>query len=218
MKLFSAEATAALQSGDVMSVGAVKLATDTPVRVWGGFGTITLDGEVYEGIGDRGLVEVAGGSLGAAADGAQLTLSQVDPYIAATVDLAALRGVPVILWRLLFNGAGSRLLHPAVFLRGSVDKATRDDTIGGKGSIVVMVEGPARGLGRRSERMRSNADQQLIKPGDTGFSRVSYAGTKTIYWGGQPPARAGSAFGGSGPGTNPSIDTTLGRPFTREVI
>ncbi len=120
-----------------------------------------------------------------------MTLSGVDPEVVAQVDLQALRGVPVVLWRLLFNGSGSRLLHAAVFLRGSVDQVSTKETPGGTASIVVNVEGAARGLGRRSERMRTDADQRLIMPTDSGLKRVSYAGGKSIYWGGRPPERAG---------------------------
>lgn len=195
MKTFSAEATAALASGDVLTSGAVRLGLPEPVRFWGGYGPLVIDGEVFGGIGDRGLVEASGGSLGGTAQGAQLTLSGVDPDVVSQIDLQALRGVSVVLWRLLFNGAGSRLLHPAVFLRGRVDRVSTEETPGGTAAIIVDVEGAARGLGRRSERMRTDADQRLILPEDTGLKRVSYAGGKSIYWGGKPPERAGGIAG-----------------------
>lgn len=196
MKSFSAEAIAALKSGKVISVGAVYLGTATPVRLWGGHGPMVIDGQAFVGIGDAGLIEASGGALGGNAQGAQLTLSKVDPDVIARVDLGALRGVPVILWRLLFNGSGSQLLHASVFLRGRVDRASSNEIPGGTASLIIGVEGAARGLGRRLERMRTDADQRLIDPNDGSFRRVSYAGQKLVSWGGKPPERAGAAFGG----------------------
>lgn len=196
MKTFPSNAKAALRSGRITVSGAVRLATPAPVRLWGGYGPITLVGEAYQGVGDTGLVEVSAGALGTAEQGAQLTLSGVDPDIAGAVDQAALRGVGVVLWRLIFDGPGSTLLHAAPFLRGRVDKVDLTETSGGTSTLIVAVEGAARGLGRRSERMRTDADQRLISPTDSFFARVSYAGEKTIYAGGRPPERAGVLLGG----------------------
>ena len=66
---------------------------------------------------------------------------------------------------------------------------------GGTASITLEVESPGRGLGRRTGRIRSDADQRLIDPSDGGLSRVSYAGEKQLYWGGRRPAKAGQALG-----------------------
>lgn len=206
MKTFSAEAKAALASGDVLASGAVRIGVAPNVlRFWGGYGTLVIDGEAYVGVGDRGLVAASAGTVGGAETGAELRLSGVDPDVAAGLDLRGLRNQPVVLRRLIFNGAGSVLLHAAVFLRGRVDRAVSEDTPaeGGEGeslsiasSIVIGVEGAARGLGRRSERMRTDADQRLISATDTAFRRIAYAGEKTINWGGKPPVRSGSVFGG----------------------
>ena len=205
MKAFSPEAKAALKSGDVIVSGAVRIGTTPePILVWGGHGPVVLDGETYGGVGDRGLVSASSGTLGGQEQGAQLTLSGVDPDVIGGQDVAALRGKPVILWRLIFDGSGATLLHAAVFLRGRVDRASVEETPGGTSTLYLGIEGAARGLGRRSERMRSDADQRLIDPTDTSFRRVAYAAEKTIYFGGKPPIRAGQAFQGSGPGVTPA--------------
>lgn len=211
MKSFSAEAMAALRSGEATVSGAVRLGLVEPALFWGGHGPQVIAGEAYVGLGDSGLVSASSGTLGDAEQGASLILSGVDPDVAARVDLEALRGVSAVLRRLIFNGSGSVMLDARVFLRGRIDSASTEETPGGTATITLGVEGAVRGLGRRSERMRSDADQQLIAPGDTGFKRVSYAGSKVIYAGGKPPVRAATAFGGTGPGV---IDGTLGRPYT----
>ncbi|ADK99382.1 hypothetical protein [Brevundimonas subvibrioides] len=197
MKSFSAEALAALASGDVIVSGAVRFGLPTPALFWGGHGNQVLDGEVYVGLGDQGLIEAVGGTLGGQEQGITLTLSDVDPDVAARVDVPALRNVSVVIRRLIFNGSGSTLLHEGVWLRGRVDSATTEETPGGTSTLRLGIEGAARGLGRRSERMRSDADQRLILSTDGFFSRVAYAGEKTISWGGKPPARAATLMGGT---------------------
>lgn len=198
MKSYSTAALAALASGDAIVSGAVRIGTaPNLLRYWGGHGAWVIDGEAYIGIGDRGLVEASAGTLGGQETGAQIRLSGVDPDVISGLDLRALRRQPIVLWRLIFDGSGSQLLQASVFLRGRIDSAPVEETIGGTSAIVLGIEGAARGLGRRSERMRSDADQRLISPTDGGLRRIAFAGEKAIYWGGKPPQRSGQAFGAS---------------------
>lgn len=207
MKTFSAEALAAIGSGDVMTSGAVQLGREpNQVRLWGGYGVLAFSGVAYQGIGKRGLVNASGGSLGGSEQGAELTLSNVDPDVVGALNLKLMRGQPAVLWRLIFNGTGARLLHAEIFLRGRIDRAPVEETPGGEAIIRLGIEGPARGLGRRSERMRSDADQRLIDPTANGFAAVAYAGDKAINWGGKPPQRSGSAFGGVSPGQAAAVN------------
>lgn len=207
MKTFSAEALAAIASGDVLTSGAVQLGREpNQIRLWGGHGVIAFGGVAYLGIGKRGLVSASGGSLGGSEQGAELTLSNVDPDVVGQVNLKTLRGQPAVLWRLIFNGTGARLLHAEVFLRGRIDRAPKEETPGGEAIIRVGIEGPARGLGRRSERMRTDADQRMLDPTANGFAAVAYAGEKAINWGGKPPQRSGTAFGGVSPGQAAAIN------------
>ncbi len=194
MKILPPEALAALERGDAVVSAAVRIALDIPALFWGGFGPLTIAGEVYGGVGDRGVVSSTRGAIGTAEYKTELKLSGVDPDIAAAVDLRGLRGRGVVIRRLIFDSSGSILLADNVWLRGRVDLATLDETVGGTSALVVSVEGAVRGLGRRSERMRSDADQRLIDSADSGLRRVAYAGEKQIYWGGKVPARAGRLF------------------------
>lgn len=206
MKSFSAPALAALASGDNIVSGAVRIGVEpNALRFWGGNGTLVIGSEAFIGVGDRGLVSVSAGTLGGQEAGAEVRLSGVDPDVVSGLDLRSLRGRPVVLWRLIFNGAGSQLLHAAVFLRGRLDRAPIEETPGGTSTIIIGVEGAARGLGRRSERMRTDGDQRLISPTDGGLRRISYAGEKSIHWGGKPPQRSGAAFGGSSFGSSGSV-------------
>ncbi len=200
MKTLAPAALAALEAGTAIVSGAVEIACTPPVRVWSGWHEITLAGQTFLPIGDRGLAQVMGGALGDAAQAITLTLSGIDPETAALLDRAGLAGAPTVLWRLIFSGDGNTLLDADIWARGRLDTIAREEEIGGTAAISAQIETAAKGLGRRGARMRSDADQRLIDPADGFFKNVSYAGEKTLYWGGRRPARAGSALPGVGGG------------------
>jgi hypothetical protein len=200
MKIIAPAGLAALEAGNGIVVGAVEVLSDPPVRVWGGPHTIAIGGNDFDGIGDRGLVQVTGGALGDAAQNITLTLSGIDPETLALLDAAEVAGAPAVLWRLIFDQSGTSLLAANVWARGRLDTLDREEEIGGTATIITRLETAARGLGRRGARTRSDADQRLLDPLDGFFKNTSYAPEKSLYWNGRRPQRAGSALPGSGPG------------------
>jgi len=195
MKLYPDEAIAAFEDGTAIVSGAVAIYCSDPVFVWGGWGPLTIGDDEYIGAGDRGLAQVNQAALGGVAQGVMLSLSGVDPAMIALIDAMDLRGARAVLWRLVFDGPGLNLLAAHVFTRGTVDELPVDDVPGATSTINVAIESPARGLGRKGGRRRTDADQRLIKATDGGFRHVAYAAEKQLYWGGQKPASAGSVFG-----------------------
>jgi len=200
MKTLSSAALAALDSGAVIVSGALEIACTPPVRVWGGYHPLILDGKTFDPIGDRGLARVVGGALGDAAQNITLRLSGIDPETAALLDATGLQGAPATLWRLPFSGDGNTALDADIWARGRLDTIERVEEIGGTAAITAQLETAAKGLGRRGARMRSDADQRLIDPNDGFFKNTAFAGEKTAYWGGRRPARAGAALPGTGGG------------------
>lgn len=213
MRITSAASDLAIANGEVMLHGAVRIAVPTSVAAagrvcwWGGFGTLNLNAgfgsEAYQGIDRAGLVSVTGGQLGGAAQATVLELSGVDSDVLSGVDFRGLVRAPVVIWRLEFDGAGANLLDARVHKRGRIATAQRLEVVGGEAVIRVEVEGAASGLGRQTGRIRSDADQRLIRSSDPGMREVGFAATKTLNFGGKPPARAGAAIantGGSGSG------------------
>jgi len=199
VKYYSPDTLAALRAGEAMSHGAVRIdLSPIPFRVWGGFGDLSLAGEIFTGVGDHGLAQVSAGTLGGAEQGATLSLSGVDPDVLALLDLASVRGAPVTVWRLIFDLSGSVLLSANIHLRGRADRLPLEYTPGGEARLTLSVEGATRGLGRHRGRSRTDADQRLILGTDGGMKHVSYAGQVQLNWGGKPPQRAGSALPNSG--------------------
>jgi hypothetical protein len=205
MKSISAAARQALSDGTAIVVGAVEITADPPIRVWSGWGQITIGGNVFEPIGDRSLVQIAGGALGGAAQGISMSLSGIEPEVLELLDADEVAQAPATLWRLIFAGDGVNLLDAHVWARGRLDELVAEEEVGGQAVLQAALETAARGLGRSGGRMRSDADQRLIKANDGFFKNVAYAGEKTLYWGGRKPSSASSAIGGGSSGGGRSL-------------
>lgn len=168
-----------------------------PIRVWGGHGPISIEGNTYQGIGDRGLAQQTAGAIGGFAQGLTLTLSGIEPHALELLDADEVKGASVVVRRLIFAGDGKTLLDAHIFDRGRVDAVETSETIGAGASIQLSVETAARGLGSSGARMRSDSDQRLINPNDGYFKNTAFAGEKMLYWGGRKPHRTGSSGGSS---------------------
>lgn len=213
MKTIAPAALAALESGDCKVAGAIALLAASPVRWWTGHGDLVIDGQTFTGIGHYGLITTTGGTLGGAAEPTELVLSGVDPAVLDLVDLAQYRRAPFVLWRLIFDSAGTNLLGANVHRRGRLDQLIREDVAGGVAAVKAMVEGAARGAGRGLVRMRADSDQRLAEGTDGGFKHVSFAGEKKLNLGGERPASAGSALPGAGP-----IGGAIGRVIQQQQV
>lgn len=197
MRSIATGAMDAIEDGTANIGGAVEiLAKDEPIRVWSGHGVLTLEGEDYLPLGDREVGIATGAALGGVAQNLSLSMSGLEPSLLELLDAASVKNAPVRVITLIFDGSGTQLLDHFVHRRGRVDRVPVRETSGGTATISVEVEGPGRGLGRRTGRMRSDADQRLIDADDGAMRQVSFAAEKTLYWGGRRPSRAAAAFGG----------------------
>ncbi len=201
MKTIATDAMTAITAGEAIVTGAVKITPRDPlldpIFVWGGYGVITIDGDDYLPLGDRGLAQQTAGALGGVAQGMTLALSGVESAALALLDADEVKGASVVVYRLIFASDGKTLLDNHVFDRGRGDTIETDESVGGPSTINFAVESTARGLGRSGARMRADFDQRLINPDDGYFKATAYAAEKMLYWGGKKPARTGDATGGS---------------------
>lgn len=197
MKTFTTAAMAAIEAGTAIVSGAVEILSTPAIRVWGGYGQLLINGATYEGIGDRGMAQVAGGATGGTAQNVTLKLSGIESEVIELLDADEVRGASVAVYRLIFSGDGLTLLDAQVFTRGRLDQLPITETIGGEAAILALIESAARGLGRRGGRMRSDADQRLVKADDGFFRNVSYAPEKNLAWGGKRSAAARTVLSGA---------------------
>ena len=195
MKSYPVEALTALHLGLARIGAAVEIVLEEPVRVWSGHGPLTIEGNAYTPLGHRELAVGRSAALGGAAQNTSLVLSGIEPAVLELLDAADLRSAPVVIRTLIFDASGRTLLHAYVEERGRIDRVPVRETPGGTASITLEVEKAARGLGRKTGRVRSDADQRLIKESDGAMRAITYASEKLLYWGGEKPARAGSSLG-----------------------
>ena len=157
----------------------------------------TKPDDSFIGLSHREIGIASSGTLGGLAQNITLSLSGIDPAVLELLDATDLRGAPVTIWTLIGDSTGRQILDSYVHRRGRVDRVPVEETAGGTATIEVEVETAANGLGRKTGRLRSDADQRLIKSDDGSMRAVTYASEKVLYWGGERPARAGSSHGGS---------------------
>lgn len=199
MKSIAPDAMTAIEAGEAIVTGAVKMVPvdplNDPIFVWGGYGPITIDGDDYLGLGNSAIAQQTNGAIGGVAQGLTLTLSEVEPNALALLDADEIKGASVVLYRLIFASDGKTLLDAHVFDRGRIDTVETEEVIGGPAAINAAVENAARGLGRAGARMRSDSDQRLISSTDGYFKFTAYAPEKMLYWGGKKPSRQREAVG-----------------------
>jgi len=196
VKTISTAAMAAIEAGEAIVTGAAKITPrdgGMPILLWGGYGTVTLDGDTYQGVGDRGIAQQTSGAIGGVAEGLTLGVSGIEAAALELLDADEVKGATVVLRRMIFAGDGKTLLDYAVWDRGRGDAISSDERIGGEAAITLAVESEARGLGRAGARQRADSDQRLISETDGYFKNTAYAGQKDLYWGGKKP----TTFGGS---------------------
>jgi hypothetical protein len=206
-KQLASEAIAALAGRRPVIGGAARLIIDDDHRYcfFSGVGKMLLPGEpetdIFKGVGSRALIVPISSQIGGAAEGVTITLSALDPDIAATIESVDYAGKPFTIWRLVFTpDAPSILLGAMVFMRGRLDYVTVTEKVGGQASIEFHIEGPRRDMSRRGARIRSNADQRVLGGvNDGGLKYVSTVARKTLRWG-QKPETAGSVHGGGSTG------------------
>jgi hypothetical protein len=193
MKSIAAPAMAAIEAGEALVTGAVEIVPrdplGTPIRVWGGYGTVTIGADDYLGLGNSAIAQQTNGAIGGVAQGLTLTLSGVEPDALALLDADEVKGASVVLYRLIFASDGKTMLDAHVFDRGRIDTVETEEVIGGPAAINASVESAARGLGRSGARMRADSDQRLISATDGYFKFTGYAPEKMLYWGGKKPSR-----------------------------
>ena len=201
VKPWADEAIAAFTRGDGAVLGAIHIAcTPTPVSVWQGWGDLTIDGVVYEGIGDRLMVGDVTASVGASQAGMPLTLSGVDPTTMALFQATAFRLAPVIVWEVAFDKTRTVMLDAQIYKRGRLDVVGRGADANGEGTITATVIDAASGLGKATGRVRSLTDDHLTDPTNNGSRMLAYAGQIVLRWGGKIAQAANL------PGTTPPAD------------
>lgn len=203
MKPIASDALTQLQGRAPIIAGAARLScVEATYRLWSGYGSLpgsaVGDSVDYSGIGAMALITPHASQIGGAADALTVTLSGLDPDVAAAVEEGGYHQRPITIWRVIFSPNGHTPLGYMTMLRGRIDYITQRETPSadkGEAALDIQIEGPRRDMNRANARIASNVDQRLIDPDDGSLKHVSIAAVKTLKWG-QHMVTGGGALGG----------------------
>lgn len=175
------------------------------VRVWTGYGDLTWDSKTWLGIGGFGSIGEIQESEEIRANGISVTLSGVVNELLPKVLGERYHNRSAKIWLMALNSSGV-VADPVRVFTGRMDTAHVSE---GKdtGSITMTLESRMADLRRHKGRRRTDQDQRLIDPDDTGLRYTAGLQNAELFWGrpgGAPVSRVGS-HGGSG-GPDPTMD------------
>jgi len=154
------------------------------VRLWGGYGDITIDGEVYTGAADfLGVSEVDETSEIKAA-GINVSLSGIPSSLIATALTDNYQGREIILYFGTLTDAGAINNTPYILFKGRMDVMNIQES-GNVANVNITGESRLIDLEIARERRYTSEDQKIDFPDDKGFEFVADLQNKEIVWGGK---------------------------------
>ncbi|RZU39324.1 hypothetical protein [Edaphobacter modestus] len=173
----------ALQTGTIIPFFIAELAFKTSVqRVWSGVGNLTVDGQLFVGVGSFAQVGTIQEGTNVEAYGTTLTLSGIDPVLLEESLVDVQPGAQAIIWFGLMNQAGNVIGTPYQIFSGTMDQpsvSVGPDSI----TITLALENRMIDLSRASNRRYTSADQRIQYPTDSGFSWVEVLNDQALIWG-----------------------------------
>jgi hypothetical protein len=182
-----------LSAGMVTEVSASQLSPillasfsfSTPVRLWSGYGTITVGSVTYQGIGTLGTISPVEETTDLAARGINFQLSGVP---AAYVSLALTENYQGKECSVLFgalDATGALVSSPVTIFAGRMDIMSINDD-GQESTIIMTAENKLVDFRRPREVRYTHEEQQNlypVSPPDLGLEFVNAIQEKQIYWG-----------------------------------
>jgi hypothetical protein len=174
---------AELAAGEVQPFFAVLMEFDGgDMRVWNGYGDITIDGETYVGSADfLNLGEITETSEVQAA-GVSVALTGLDSSLVATALDEAYQGRPLKIFFGFLDNTGTIIDTPYTIFSGRMDVMTIEDA-GATANINVTAESRLIDLDRSRARRFTSEDQKIDYPNDKGLEMVASLQDTVIIWG-----------------------------------
>jgi len=174
---------AELAAGEVQPFFAVLMEFDGgDMRVWNGYGDITIDGETYVGSADfLNLGEITETSEVQAA-GVSVALTGLDSSLVATALDEAYQGRPLKIFFGFLDNTGTIIDTPYTIFSGRMDVMTIEDA-GATANINVTAESRLIDLDRSRARRFTSEDQKIDYPDDKGLEMVASLQDTVIIWG-----------------------------------
>jgi hypothetical protein len=157
----------------------------TPVRLWSGYGTITVGGVTYQGIGTLGTISPVEETTDLSARGINFQLSGIP---SAYVSLALTENYQGKACSVLFgalDATGAIVASPVTIFAGRMDVMSVNDD-GQNATIIMSAENKLVDFRRPRETRYTHEEQQNlypVSPPDLGLEFVNAIQEKQIYWG-----------------------------------
>lgn len=154
----------------------------TQVRLWSGYGTITVGSVTYQGIGTLGTISPVEETTDLAARGINFQLSGVPT---AYVSLALTENYQSKECFVLFgalDSSGALVSSPVTIFAGRMDVMSINDD-GQEATIIMTAENKLVDFRRPRETRYTQEEQENLHTGDLGLEFVNAIQEKQIYWG-----------------------------------
>jgi hypothetical protein len=156
-----------------------------PIYLWSGSGTISWNGQTWQGVGSLGSVSTIAEGSTVEAKGIVLVLSGIDTSILADVLQEFQTGAPVLVYLGLLDDAGTLIASPITSWSGRMDTPTIE--VGAETATVsINCEHRLIELNIAVDRRYNQIDQGIDFPGDNAFNFVPSVQEKQIFWGRLP--------------------------------
>jgi len=154
------------------------------IRLWAGYGNLTLNGENYVGAGTLLGVSDYAETAAVEAQGLTFTLSGIQSTILSLALQEPYQGRVCNLYLGAFDPAGALVGAPYLLFSGLMDTMSIEEA-GETCSVTVAAESRMVLLTRAKERRYTDEDQRAEYPDDKGFQYVAALQDRQIIWKGQ---------------------------------
>jgi hypothetical protein len=165
------------------------LSFSTPVNLWSGYGTITVGGTGYLGMGTLGTISPIAETTDLAARGITMQLSGVPTALIAVALAENYQGKECSVLFGALDASGALVSSPVTIFAGRMDVMSISDD-GQNASIGMSAENKLVDFRRPREVRYTHEEQQNLYPpgpstttGDLGLEFVTSIQEKQIYWG-----------------------------------
>ena len=154
----------------------------TPVRLWSGYGTITVGSVTYQGIGTLGTISPVEETTDLAARGINFQLSGIPSAYVSRALTENYQGKACSVLFGALDATGALVSSPVTIFAGRMDVMSINDD-GQEASIIMSAENRLVDFRRPREVRYTHEEQQNLYSTDLGLEFVNAIQEKQIYWG-----------------------------------
>ena len=156
--------------------------SDGIVRLWTGYGSITIDSNTFLAGGDILSVSSVSENAEVQANGVTIKLSGLSTSLIASALTTAYQGRDLNVYVGVLDSAGAVVADPIKVFAGKMDVMTVEDT-GASAEITVSAESKLIDLERSRQRRYTSEDQKIDYPNDKGLDFIAGLQDKQVVWG-----------------------------------